>query len=72
VDDAQLLAFLASGMDTALIARKLKRTTQAVHSRKRRLNNQPAGLSKSAPTERLKAARTFASAGAGGRKVKGK
>jgi len=53
-------------MDTALVARKLKRTVQAVRTRKRRLNNRPVGLglSKSAPSERLKAARTFVSAGA--------
>jgi hypothetical protein len=51
-------------MDAALIARKLGRTAQAVRTRKRRLNNQLAGLglSKSTPTERLMAARAFVSA----------
>jgi hypothetical protein len=37
-DDDQLLALLASGMDTTLVARKLKRTVQAVRTRKYILN----------------------------------
>jgi hypothetical protein len=63
-DDVQLLALFASEMDAALIARKLGRTAQAIRTRKRRLNNQLAGLglSKSTPTERLMAARAFVSA----------
>lgn len=69
-DDVQLLALFASGMDAALIARKLGRTAQAVRTRKRRLNNQRAllGLSKSTPTERLMAAHAFVSAQAGRRR----
>jgi hypothetical protein len=62
-DNVQLLALFASGMETALVARKLKRTVQAVRTRKRRLNKRLAdpGLSFT-PTERLTAARSFASA----------
>jgi hypothetical protein len=37
-DDAQLLALLASGLDRTSIARKLKRTVQAIASRKNHLN----------------------------------
>jgi hypothetical protein len=33
-EDAQLLALLASKIDKALIAQKLKRTASAIHSRK--------------------------------------
>jgi hypothetical protein len=37
-DDNELLALLDSGMDTILVARKLKRTVQAVRTRKSILN----------------------------------
>jgi hypothetical protein len=37
-DDAQLLALIASKMNNALIARKLKRSLQAVSKRKRILS----------------------------------
>ena len=46
-------------MDTALVGRKLKRTVQAVRTRKRRLNKR---LADPGLTERLMAARGFASA----------
>jgi hypothetical protein len=36
-EDAQLLALLASKLDKVLIARKLKRTVSAIHSRKNTL-----------------------------------
>ena len=67
-DDDRLLS---SGMEAALLAVKLRRTVGAIHSRANWLRRRAELTSpKSTPTDRLRAPRMTASAGAAGPKAR--